>query len=171
MFSRVLAVSLLVAAGFPALCQDPQVQPLAPVPYYVLYDEFLFRVTWLEQVANQLVAQGKDDTWARSSIRRGAQLTSEEEAALKAVAADWRQKSDAMTAANRALLAAHALDSSPQAQQDRANLRQQNVLDHVAQLQTAFGPARFKLFDVFVRRTAKVRPPGVAPPAPGVTAK
>ena len=82
MFSRVLAVTLLVAAGFPALCQDPQVQPpptgsvLRPLRRVPLPGEVA------GQVANQLVAQGKDDTWARSSIEGGA-ATSEEEAASR----------------------------------------------------------------------------------------
>ena len=61
-FSRVYrVVAFLAAAGFPALCQNTQDPgPVAQVPYYLLYDDFFFRVTWLEQVANQLVAQGKE---------------------------------------------------------------------------------------------------------------
>jgi hypothetical protein len=164
MFSRVLLVSFLALSGVSAFCQEPQVAPLVQVPYFALYDDFFFYVTWLEDVANRKTAQGKDGAGYRSLVRQRAGLTDGEEATLKALAADWRRKNDALTSAVRALRAAGALDTTTQAQQARAKQYEGNALDHVAQLQAAFGHVRFKLLDVFVRRSAATHAPRGAPP-------
>jgi len=50
---------------------------LTNVPDFVLYDHFLFRVVWLENQANTLKAQGKDDTFMRSWMQTNAGLTSQ----------------------------------------------------------------------------------------------
>lgn len=165
MFSRILVGAFLAVLSLPAYCQSPPANNLTTVPDYVLYNHFLFRVTWLETQANNLKAQGKDDTFMRSWIKVNAGLTSAEEANLKAIAADCTAQNSAIVAAVQALAAANA---SPANNQQALSLRSQQlqmIQSHVTQLQAAFGTARYSALDAFVRRTVKIAI-GTAPPPP-----
>jgi hypothetical protein len=156
---RILAMGLLAGLGVPAFCQNAPVQPLPQVPYSVIYDSFFFRVMWLESRADKLAAEKADDSGARWQTRTRAGLTEAEDAAVKRIARSWSAKLDTILAVVRPLAAAGlGRDQSPLLR-DLATQRERMVLDHVAQLQSALGPASFKLLDMYVRRTSTVRPP------------
>jgi hypothetical protein len=164
-YSRILVTVLLAAFAFPAICQKPQFEDIKQIPDFVIYDSFFYRVAWLDNHANSLSAQGKNDTSTRSAIRMQANLTSTEEAALKAIAADLRVKDDGIVSATRALVAAGAQSGNPQQLQDLRNQRQQTITDHIAQLRAALGTTRFWELDAFIRRTSTVRRFAVMPPS------
>jgi hypothetical protein len=177
MHSRLLVAGFLTAFSLPANCQSPPATNLTTVPDSVLYDHFMFRVTWLESQANNLKAEGKNDSSLRSWIQRNAGLTSRETANLKAISADYQTKTSAIVGAVQALATAGTNLASSQQAQSLLSQRQQTVLDHISQLQTAFGPARYAVLDSFVRQTVKIQvgpaaplasfvkpPPGPAPP-------
>ena len=158
--ARFLVLGLMVGGlGVPVFCQDAPVRPRPPVPYHIVYDSFFFRVMWFEKQADQYVAQGKDDGGLRSRIRRQAGLTAVEDATLKNVARDYSLKNDVLLDTMRTFAKAGMRpDQSPELR-DLLSQREKNVLDHVAQLRSALGPAQFKLLDMYVRRTSTVRPP------------
>ena len=147
------------------MCQKPQIVEVKQIPDFVLYDSYFYRVAWLDNYAKSLRSQGKSDTNARSAIRRQASLTSTEETALKAIAADLRVKDDGIVSATQALMAAGAQSGNPQQLQDLRNQRQQVITDHIAQLRAALGPTRFLELDGFIRRTSTVRRFTVMPPS------
>lgn len=163
--SQILVTVLLAAFAFPAICQKPQFEEVKQIPDFVIYDSFFYRVAWLDNHANSLSAQGKNDTSTRSAVRTQANLTIAEEAALKAIAADLRVKDDGIVSATRALMAAGARIENSQQLQDLRNQRQQTITDHIAQLRTALGSTRFLELDAFVRRTSTVRRFAVMPPS------
>lgn len=171
MFSRTLVAVFLTVVSLPAYCQGQPAKQASAVPDYILYDHFLFRVTWLENQANNLKAKGKNDTFVRSWMRVNAGLTAEEESNLKAIAADCEAKTSATLSAAKALASTAASSAGAQQFQALLSQRQQTVLDHMNQLQTAFGPARYAVLDAFVRQTVKFGanaaiPPGFAPKQP-----
>jgi hypothetical protein len=155
----------LAAFAFPAICQKPQTEEVKQIPDFVIYDSFFYRVAWLDNHANSLSAQGKNDTSTRSAIRTQAELTSAEEAALKAIAADLRVKDDGIANATRALMAAGARIGNSRQLQDLRDQRQQLIADHIGQLRTALGTTRFSELDAFIRRTSTVKRFAVAPPS------
>ena len=142
----------------PAPCQGPQVNKVTGVPDHILYNSFFFRVAWLADRADQLASQGKKDAFIRTAIRRQARLTNEEDAALTAIALDWRTQDAAVASTQRLLLKSGVQAGLSQQLQGLASQRQQLVLDHISQLQAALGPAQFFLLDLFVRRNSTVRP-------------
>jgi hypothetical protein len=157
--SRLLVFGLLVGLGAPIFCQETSIRPRPPVPYHIVYDSFFFRVMWFEKLADQYAAQGKDDSGLRSQIRQQAQLTAAEDETLKSVARDYSLKNDVLLETMRIFAKAGTRpDQSPELR-DLLSQREKNVLDHVAQLRSALGPAQFKLLDMYVRRTSTVRPP------------
>jgi hypothetical protein len=130
MLSRVPVAAFLIVLSLPAYCQSPPANTLTNVPDFVLYDHFLFRVVWLENQANSLKAQGKDDTFMRSWMQTKAGLTSQETASLKAIAADCRNTTSAIVGSIQTLAAAGtSLAASPQAQ-SLVSQQRQAVLDH-----------------------------------------
>ncbi len=161
MLSRILVLAALLGAGLPAPSQA-QGQSTYPDSRLLVYDSLFFRVMWLEGQANKLVSQGKNDAFMRSAIRQQAGLTSQEEASLKAIAADWRANESAIETASKALIAAGARGPTSASLQSLAQQRKQMIADHINQLQTAFGPARFAVLDGYATSTANVqarRPP------------
>ena len=165
MLLRVPVAAFLTVLSLPAYCQSPPASKLTNVPDFVLYDHFLFRVVWLENQANSLKAQGKDDTFMRSWMQTKAGLSDQETASLKAIATDCRATPSAIVSAVRSLAAAGANFATSQQVQSLASQRRQTVLDHMGQLQTALGPARFAVLDAYVRQTVKI-PIGPAAPPP-----
>jgi hypothetical protein len=161
MHSRVRVVALLAGLASAAFCQGPEVKPMAQVPDYAMYDAFFFRVMALDQQADKLAAQGKDGSFTRSTVQRQASLTIQEESALKAIAADWSAKSLALA---KAAQEARAAGNSQQAQ-DVQEQRKQMTADHISQIQSAFGPARFRHLDGYVHATSTVRGFVVTPPS------
>ena len=163
--SRILVTVLLAAFAFPAICQKPQFEETKQIPDFVLYDSYFYRVAWFDNHAKSLRSQGKSDTNARSAIRRQGSLTSTEETALKAIAADLRAKDDGIASAARALRASGARIESSRPLQDLRNQRQQVITDHIAQLRAALGTTRFLELDGFIRRTSTAKRFAVMPPS------
>jgi len=159
-----VAASLAVLS-LPTYSQSPPANILTTVPDYVLYNHFLFRVTWFETQANNLKAQGKDDTFMRSWIKVNDGLTSTEEANLKAIAADCTARNSAIVTAVQALAAAGASPANTQQALSLRSQQQQMIQSHISQLQAAFGTARYSALDSFVRRAVKIAI-GAAPPPP-----
>ena len=165
MLSRVPVAAFLIVLSLPAYCQSPPANTLTNVPDFVLYDHFLFRVVWLENQANSLKAQGKDDRFMRSWMQTKAGLSDQEIASLKAIAADCRNTTSAIVGSIQTLAAAGtSLAASPQAQ-SLVSQQRQAVLDHIGRLRTAFGPVRFGVLDAYVRDSVKIRT-GSPPPPP-----
>ncbi len=161
MLSRILAIAALLGAGLPAPSQA-QGQPAYPDSRLLVYDALFFRVMWLEGQANKLDSQGKNGAFMRSAISQQAGLTTQEEASLKAIAADWRGKESAIETASKALIAAGARGPTSAPLQNLAQQRKQMIADHINQLQAALGPARFAVLDGYATSTANVqarRPP------------
>ena len=151
MFKRLLVMAVLAGFGLPV--QNASANQVAPVPQSVLYHEFFFRVAWLKDQADHLLAQGLDDRVPRSIVRNGAGLTLQQEGVLEAAAMDWRQKNNALLAQLQALRTANPGPLSSALAQQLQNMqaqRAQLTLDHVNQLQAALGAAVFEQLDVFV---------------------
>jgi hypothetical protein len=154
---------LLAIAGSLAFGQNPPTNYGKPIPDYVLYDSFLFRVTWADRQASKMASQGIDDTFYRTLIRRQVGLTTNEEAMLKAIAADWRRADSQIQKAIQAARAS-GVPATSQGVQNLRSQRIQTVRDHIGQLQAGFGNMRFEVLDAFVRRSATVKPPGLPSP-------
>jgi hypothetical protein len=163
--SRILVIALLAAFAFPAICQKPQIVEVKQIPDFVLYDSYFYRIAWLDNHAKSLSLQGKIDTKMRSAIRKQGNLTSTEETALKAIAADLRVKDDGIASAARALRTAGERIGSSRQLQDLRNQRQQVITDHIAQLRAALGSTRFLELDGFIRRTSTVKRFAVVAPS------
>ena len=173
MYSRLFVAGFLTALSLPAYCQSPPATDLATIPDPVLYDHFMFRVTWLESQANNLKAQGKSDSFLRSWIQVNAGLTSTGDDEPEGYSADYQTKTSAIVGAVQALATAGTNLASSQQAQSLLSQRQQTVQDHISQLRTAFGPARYAVLDSFVRQTVEIQvgpaaplPSFVKPPAP-----
>jgi hypothetical protein len=165
MFSRILVAAFLTVLSLPAYCQSPPAMQTTAVPDYVLYDRFLYRVTWFETQANNLKAQGKSDAFMRSWMRLHAGLTTQEETTLKAVAADCEAQTSATMSAARALVAAGANPSTSSQVQALLSQRQQTVQGHMGQLQSAYGALRYAMLDAFARKIVQF---GAGPAVPAV---
>lgn len=168
MFSRVLVAASLTVLSLPAYCQSPPAKQATTVPDYILYDHFMLRVVWLETQANNLKAQGKDDTFLRSYIKLQAGLTTSEESSLKSISADSQAQTTAIMNSAKALVAAGAIPATSQQVQALLSQRQQIVVNHMSQLQAAFGSARYAVLDAYVRQNVKLGasvsiPAGIAP--------
>ena len=166
MFQRILVTVLLAGLGLPALCQKPQTTQAIKVPDYILYDAFFFRVKWLSDLADKYSSQGKvaSADHFRFLLQKQAGLTAQEDAALKAIAADWRAGDLGIVSTGQALVKAGATANDARLQA-LAVQRQQWVTAHVSQIQAAMGPARFRQLDIFVRVSSTVKG-GTAAPAP-----
>jgi hypothetical protein len=164
MFPRLLVPVLLAGLGIPALCQKPQPTPATPVPDYILYDAFFYRVKWLGDLADKYTSRGKPASanHFRSLLRKQAGLTAQEDAALKAVVAGWRTGDVGIVTAGQALVKAGAVANDARLQA-LANQRQQLVANHVSQLQAAMKSARFQRLDSFVRASSTVKGAAAAP--------
>ena len=158
MFQRLFVIVLLAGLGFPALCQKPQSTPATPVPDYILYDAFFYRVKWLNDLADKYDSRGKAASagYFRSTLQRTAGLTAQEEAAVKAIAADWRAGDASIVNTGQALARAGASANAAQLRALAAQ-RQRLVASHVSQLQAAMGAARFQQLDSFVRASSTVK--------------
>ena len=156
---RLLLVAVVLAGlGLPVPGQ--QTLPAADIPDYVLYDSLLFRVTWLEDLADKLAAEGKADSAIRTAMQRELGLNPQEESALKEIARAWRAQNEAILASARAATAAAGPGAGNSAEvRGLMEQRIQTVRDHIAQLQASFGAARFQEIDTGVRRKSVIRPP------------
>jgi hypothetical protein len=158
MFQRLLVTLLLAGLGFPALCQQQQPTQATPVPDHAIYGAFLHRVKWLNDLADKYDSRGKaaSAVYFRSTLQRTAGLTAQEEAAVKAIAADWRAGDLSIVNAGQALVKAGATANSARLTA-LLKQRQQLVATHIGQLQSAMGAARFQMLDGFVRATSTVK--------------
>jgi hypothetical protein len=148
-----------VLLAVPAFCQSTQVNAVTGVPDDVLYRVFFLRVLWYDGQAG-----GLGPPAMRLVIQQRTGLTSQQAASLTSIAKDWKSTDSGLRSSLYSLVAAGTSAASPQAQ-SLAGQAQRNLLDHLAQLQTAFGPASFYLLDLFVRRTTNITVPGAASPA------
>jgi hypothetical protein len=172
MFQRLLVTVLLAGLSLPALCQPPQTtqtaqttQAARPLPDYALYGAFLYRVKWLSDLADKYAARGKAASagYFRSMVRTQTGLTAQEDAALKAIAADWRAGDSGILNTAQGLVKAGAAANAAQLRA-LAVQRQQWVTSHISQLQSALGPAHFQILDGFVRATSTVKSGTAAAP-------
>jgi hypothetical protein len=108
-------------------------------------------------LADKIDAKGGNGGWARSQIATKAHLTNQEQQTLNAVAADYRTKNDTILASIIALAAKGVSASNAQQVRDLQNQRKQNALDHIAQLQTAFGNVHFHQFLGYARGTSGLK--------------
>jgi len=165
MLHRLLGAVLVAGVVLPVFCQQATVQPLPAVPDWLIYREFLYRVTWLDALADRFAAQGQDDSGPRGLIARQARLTPQQAASLITIAKAWRAQNDAALAAGQSLVKAGLQTVQAAQLQSLHDQLQQAPLDYIAQVQTAFGPAAFKLLDVYIRSNSTVRlGSGQAPP-------
>jgi len=134
---------------------SPPANQTTTVPNYILYDRFLHRVMWYQGIADSLKAQGKNDSFMRSWIRMNAGLTAQEESTLEAIATDCEASTSAAISAAQALIPTAASPGVAQQIQALLSQRQQAVMSHMSQLQTAFGPARYAVLDAFAHRIVK----------------
>jgi len=158
MFRRLLVTVLLAGLGLPALCQKPQTTQATPIPDYIIYDAFFYRVKWLNDLADKYDSRGKAASagYFRSTLQRTAGLTAQEQAAVKAIAADWRAGDLGIVNTAQGLAKAGAAANAAQLHA-LAVQRQQLVASHVSQLRAAMGSARFQQLDRFVRLTSTVK--------------
>jgi hypothetical protein len=168
-------VAFLAVLSLRAYCQSPPAMLTTAVPDYVLYDRFLYRVTWFESQANNLKAQGKSDAFMRSWMRLHAGLSAQEETTLKAVAADCEAQTSATMSAARALVAAGANPTTSSQVQSLLSQRQQTVHGHMGQLQSALGTLRYAMLDAFARKIVQFGasaavPAGFVPKPPAAVA-
>ena len=163
MFPRFLAIVLLAGLGLPALCQKPQPTQATPVPDYIVYDAFFYRVKWLGDLADKYSSQGKvaSADHFRSMLQKQAGLTAQENELVKAVAAHWRTGDASIVSAGQALVKSGAAANDARFQA-LVRQRQQWVTNHIGQLQAAMGAARFQQVDAFVRASSTVKGAGAA---------
>lgn len=162
---RILsAMSVLLAALAPPATAQQVLPSAAEIPEEVLYQFFFFRVAWLEQSADEQRAKGADDSVARSLIRKQFQLSAGEESALKHIALDWSSKHQAILTQAQAVAETVAGPEHDRQMLELKNQKKRNVLEHVAQLRSAFGPERFRQFDQLVRGLSRVNGPGILRP-------
>jgi len=177
MFYRPVVAAWLMVFGLSAYSQSLTVAQSTPVPDYVLYDRFLYRATWFEVQANSLKAQGKDDKFMRSWMRLHGGLSIQEESTLKAVAADCEAATSAAMSSAKALVASGANPTVSSQVQFLLGQRQQAVVNHMGQLQTAFGATRYAVLTAFAHQIVRFgagpsipagfvpKPPTIAQPA------
>jgi hypothetical protein len=158
MFPRLIVTVLLAGLALPAFCQKPQTAQATPIPDYIVYDAFFYRVKWLNDLADKYDSRGKAASagYFRSTLQRTAGLTAQEEAAVKAIAADWRAGDLGIVNTEQALAKAGATPNDLRLKA-LALQRQQLVASHVSQLRAAMGAARFQQLDSFVRVSSTVK--------------
>jgi|GEM_PF-4116913 hypothetical protein len=161
---RMFSIALTGAPFFLGFCQQPQVAEVKQPPDWILYDSFLFRMRWMEQVAEKSAAAGGDPAAVRLAIPRQAGLTTKEAAVLSAVAADWWQAISALQDEKRARQGAGLAPPGPQQSQDYSARYRRITEEAVDRLRTALGPARFAQLDGFVRATSNVKVMQISPP-------
>ena len=152
-----------------------QTDPSAPAPRqepsdYSLYSAFFQRVA-IQSKPTLLNGQPADPP--KPSIQEATGLTDREMKALNGIAADCQASIDSIYRQRpgfvfEALLESieSGKDTSGDVQQlakDRENQRERIVLDHVQQLRTAFGAARFQALDSRLRAEIASRPRKAAP--------
>jgi len=164
MFSRIFVAASLTVLSLPAYCQSPPASSPATPPARVFYDQFMFRVNWLQTQANNLKAQGKDDSFMRSYMQRSAGLTTQQAASLNAIAADCQAQTQALVGQIKALAGTAMTSAISQQVQSLLSQRQQAVIDHMSQLQTAFGAAQYAALDSFVHATVNFGGGSTPPP-------
>ena len=157
MLTKVTSILLLPVLAVSVFCQGTQINAVAGVPGDVVCRFFFQKVLWLDGQAG-----GQGPVAMRSVVQQQAALTSHEAATLTSAAKDWKSKDIEINRSLSNLAAQGATADSPQVQSLSAQAKQ-NVLDHVNQLQTSFGPGRFYLLDLYVRRSMNITGPGVTP--------
>jgi hypothetical protein len=110
MFPRLLVTVSWPASAFRRSARNLKPRQATPVPDYILYDAFFYRVKWLSDLADKYSSRGKAASadYFRSMLQKKAGLTAQEDAALKAIAADWRAGDLGIVHAGRALVKAGA---------------------------------------------------------------
>lgn len=170
---RVLLLAAVLVAGLAPV--TAQVSPKAPAIQagpsdYLLFRFFFIHVMSVESAADNLKANGRDDTAARSKFRDAAKLTGAEAELLKSVAgrclADLEAHARTEVAAavqnikaqHPGILRASDLPPAAAAQLDAVQARHEEIVaDHVQALKSALGAGRFQKLYEFVRGTEAPR--------------
>jgi hypothetical protein len=100
-----------------------------------------------------------------------ATLTAGEESNLNSIAADSQTTTSAIISSINALVSSGANPVTSQQVQALLSQRQQTVLNHMGQLQRAFGPAPYAALDTYIRQSVQFGanapiPAGFVPKAP-----
>lgn len=141
-----------------------------PVPDDILYEFFFGYVHTVQRAADRGAAAGVKNAEALHHIKNAAHLTPAEEVALKSITADFEGQFGAIQSKLHTLGEENRNNVPwPDAVREQVMaLRQQQhqvTMDHIQQLQKAFGANRFQMLDDYVRRT--ILPTVRATPIPG----
>lgn len=165
MHTLKLATLAALAAAVTPLPAQTGGQATSVDPQIVLYHFFFIRAAFLQDQAAKAVASGKDGSGLGQLIQRQAGLTAQEGASVTVIAGDWKSKDTAILSVARPLAGPAAAANAAQLQQLTAQ-RLQNIADHLNQLQSALGQARFAVLDYYVHSTVKPRQVGKSQAAP-----
>src|SRR5580693_4194036 len=86
MFRKFFLVCIVAAVISPSFRQTPAPLSAAPVPDYTLFHFFFVHVVRLQNAANALKVQGKQDRSMRTLMKSTAHLTNQEDAVLESLA-------------------------------------------------------------------------------------
>jgi hypothetical protein len=140
MLRKLLLAGVAAATIYRSFGQTTAQPPAAPIPDYTLFRFFFLHVVEVQNAADALKAQGKEDVATRTLVRRSAHLTNQEDALLESVAADCTS--------------AYAAESkSGFAPSPVPGVLQQIVTNCIAALQSGMGQARFQMLYNFVTAT------------------
>jgi hypothetical protein len=164
----VFLLAAIVAPGIIRAQAQGSGQRSTQVPAAV-YSRLFREVVNSEAQADRLVARGQSDAAVRHHHQIWLGLSSDQEAKLKQVAADWSSQNaplDAQASYERKALqelrgARSTADVAAQTQELAAIAAQQVALVRSARksLATGFGPARYAYFESLVRRFAAPKAP------------
>jgi len=151
---KILLPLFLTVIALPAPCQQPRVTEIKDIPDYVLYDSFFFRVSWLEELADNTRSRGEDDSSVRSTIQRQAGLTLDEAASLKRIVRDWKARTSALKTAAQS----GGVKSVPEE-------HRQIMTELIGELKAALPAKTFAQLDAFVHASSTAKMIHVTPPA------
>jgi len=168
----LLLAAVLLAGLVPVAAQVfPKVPTVQAGPSdYLLFRFFFIHVMSVESAADNLKANGRDDTAARSKFRDAAKLTDAEAELLKSTAARCNEDLEThartevaaavqnIKAQHPGILRASDLPPAAAAQLNAVQARHEKIVaDHVQALKSALGPDRFQKLYEFVRGTEAPR--------------
>jgi hypothetical protein len=170
MISRFIWLPLALVVTLPIQSQTPPANPSVetdtgktatgsalPVPDHVLYEFFFRRVAGYEDLARKWEAEGKSGAPARNKLQEKAKLAAWEANLIETVAAEFRERIDALRA-EAGVTAKQSAGSLSTAQISELNAqRLQLVESYISRLRDPLGAARFQYVDAFVRATTEVQ--------------
>jgi hypothetical protein len=170
MTSRLIGLLLTLIVALPINCQTSPAYPPAqtdagkaaeaaslPVPNHVLYELFFRRVAGYEDLARKWEAEGRSGAPARNKLQEKAKLAPWEADLIKTVAAEFRERVDALRA-EAVVTAKQSAGSLSTVQISELNAQRLQLVEScLSRLRDPLGAARFQYVDAFVRATTKVQ--------------